>query len=163
MLSIALPLAYILLWSPGQTSIRLSGNSILFQYSLETLIDKKMVGYGSGGDLCQGMNVRLDSAIWTLETKAGGVRRSVSWILQILWRWHVSRWMWPVWTSCSLSSGYNCDGNGYPQKLLVVLKGSLLAVLPSSGSISNFNSQTESEIKVCILLIDTPLTTTHHF
>ena len=45
------------------------------------------------------------------DTEAGWVRGSVSWILEILWRWHVSRWMWPVWTSFSLCLAWlSCDG-----------------------------------------------------
>ena len=100
--------------------------SCLWPISFSDLLDKPLSGYREippfsntlwglwlirnwlipgAGDLCQGMNVRLDSALWSLETEAGWVRRSVSWILQILWRWHVSRWMWPVWTSCSLRFG----------------------------------------------------------
>ena len=63
-----LPLAYISLWSPGQTFIRLSGNSTLFQYSLGTLIDKKLADSGCGGFVsrneCETWLCTLESRDW---------------------------------------------------------------------------------------------------
>ena len=63
-----LPLAYISLWSPGQTFIRLSENSTLFQYSFGTLIDKKLADSGCGGFVsrneCETWLCTLESRDW---------------------------------------------------------------------------------------------------